>query len=110
MKAKSGTTAVDLRPDEQWFAPGQTVVELTYYGGGHYGAIASTVLRVTACQIVVTDERRFWRDRCGRKLVGQTDRLNGGIDINPIRLVPPNNPHAMRLLGTAPTSCDCCEK
>ncbi len=90
--------SVELSEFEQWFAEGAAVVELTYHGGGHYSAIATTVARVTRTQIITTGGTRFWRSKCGMKLVGQTDRLNGGMRIDPTRLVPPTNPHAARLL------------
>lgn len=90
---------VELSEFELWFAEGAPVVELTYHGRGDYSAIATTVARVTRTQIITTNGNRFWRTKCGMKLVGQTDQLNGGMRIDPTRIVPPTNPHAVAALA-----------
>ena len=76
-----------------WYAPGADVVELEYLGHGHYYAERVTVRHVTPAQITTSSGRRFWRKTSG--LVGQGTKRAAGIQVNPVRIVPTDNPHAV---------------
>jgi hypothetical protein len=76
-----------------WYAPGADVVELEYLGHGRYSAERVTVTRVTPAQITTSSGRKFWRKTTG--MVGQTSKRHAGIQVNPIRVVPLDNPHAV---------------
>ncbi len=92
-----------LAVHEHWYAVGAPVVELAYLGRGQYAAEATTVARLPPRQIVTATGRRFWRYGASSPLVlvGQSDARAAGIPINPVRLVPPDNRHAVAALSPA---------
>lgn len=89
-----------------WCEVGTPVVELTYLGRGQYEAKATTVVRLTARQIITGTGRRFWRYRAANplKLVGQTSNQIAGIPIEPVRLVSPDNRYAVAALDPDQTA------
>ena len=94
----------EIGSHEQWFAPGTTVAVIEYLGRGDYTVERAIVARVTPAQIVTEDGRKFWRRKCGMSLVGQTDKRNGGMRVNPIRIAPINCTRAVRYFATHPTT------
>ena len=97
-----------LAEHERWYVVGAPVVELAYLGRGEYAAEATTVSRLTARQIVTATGRRFWRYGASSPLalVGQSDARAAGMRINPVRLVPPDNRHAIAALSPATKGTD----
>lgn len=89
------------RAGEEWFTEGATVVELEYLGHDKHTAVQTTVVRLTPSQIITATGRRFWRNRAGRSIVGQSSRQHARP--NPIRIAPADSPAAIKALGvTAP--------
>lgn len=86
-----------VRVGEEWFAPGAPVAELEYLGHGRHAAVSTTVERLTPSQIITATGRRFWRNRAGRSIVGQTSRQHARP--NPIRIAPVDSPAAIEALA-----------
>ncbi len=78
---------------EDWYKRGAEVVELEYHGHGHYSAERVKVVKVTQAMVFTSSGRRFWRKSTG--LVGQTSKRIAGVQIDPIRIVRPDNVHAV---------------
>lgn len=85
------------RAGEEWFAQGAAVVELEYLGHGEHAAVRTTVARLTPSQIITATGRRFWRNRAGRRLVGQASRNYARPNL--IRIAPADAPAALKALG-----------
>lgn len=104
--ARSGPVPAALAEHEQWHAVGATVVELAYAGRGHYSAHETTVVRLTARQVITATGCRFWRHGTANplKLVGQTSKQHAGIPVDVVRLVTPDNRHAVAALSPAKES------
>lgn len=95
---------VQLNQWQQWYAEGAEVAELEYLGRGQYDAVRTTVVKVTAAQVHTATGRKFWRERGGMSLVGWATRRATVAGLNPVRLVPIDNKHAVRCLAAAPAA------
>lgn len=78
---------------EDWYQRGAEVVELEYHGSGHYSAERVKVVKVTPSMVFTSSGRRFWRKSTA--LVGQTSKRIAGVQVDPLRIVRPDNRHAV---------------